>query len=250
MVRHILRNISVTGKEEVGAGRPELQCKTSHFQDFELWAPFSPLYGDGHWPKPIKTQVLGQIFCWSLNFLAIFKYKKLLLIGRLQGLSGYISAASKDTLKIPKAAKNLAQNEHFIHIRSSWQVKPQGGNIKNQFFQKYQKSAVWAGLAAPRWAEWQNKARSCWFWAKTHLWCDFRQNRSRGSYTTYTEQSASLVPTLLSHSNTQLLMNIGGYVDSSVGEMEMGKLFYFSALKQHCEMTISYNYEVIQPPVR
>ena len=55
MVRHILRNISVTGKEEVGAGRPELQCKTSHFQDFELWAPFSPLYGDGHWPKPIKT---------------------------------------------------------------------------------------------------------------------------------------------------------------------------------------------------
>ena len=59
--------------------------------------------------------------------------------------------------------------------------------------------AVWAGLPAPRWADWPNGARLCSFWAKTSAHSDFHPNRSRGSYRTYTEQSDPLVPTLLRH---------------------------------------------------
>ena len=65
--------------------------------------------------------------------------------------------------------------------------------------------AVWAGLPAPRWAEWPNGARLCLFWAKTSVHSDFRQNRSRGSYRTYTEQSDPLVPTLLNKQNKQII---------------------------------------------
>ena len=43
IVRHILRNISGSGKEEIGAGTPELQGKMSDFQKSQLWDQISPL---------------------------------------------------------------------------------------------------------------------------------------------------------------------------------------------------------------
>ena len=44
IVRHILRNISGSGKEEIGAGMPELEGKTSDFQKSQLWDQISPLW--------------------------------------------------------------------------------------------------------------------------------------------------------------------------------------------------------------
>ena len=44
IVRHILRNISGSGKEDIGATRPELQGKTSDFQKSQLWDQISPLW--------------------------------------------------------------------------------------------------------------------------------------------------------------------------------------------------------------
>ena len=44
IVRHILRNISGSGKEEIRAGLLEVQGKTSYFQKSQLWAQISPLY--------------------------------------------------------------------------------------------------------------------------------------------------------------------------------------------------------------
>ena len=46
IVRHTLRNILASGKEEIGAGTPELQGKMSDFQKIKLWDQISPLYGD------------------------------------------------------------------------------------------------------------------------------------------------------------------------------------------------------------
>ena len=51
IVRHVLRNISGPGKDGIGAGTTELQCKTSDFQNLKLWGQFSPLFGLPHWPK-------------------------------------------------------------------------------------------------------------------------------------------------------------------------------------------------------
>ena len=44
IVRHILRNILGPGKEEIGAGMPELQGKTSDFQESQLWDQISSLW--------------------------------------------------------------------------------------------------------------------------------------------------------------------------------------------------------------
>ena len=44
IVRHILRNILGSGKEESGAGMPELQSKTSDFQKSQLWNQISSLW--------------------------------------------------------------------------------------------------------------------------------------------------------------------------------------------------------------
>ena len=44
IVRHILRNILGSGKEEIGAGMPELEGKTSDFQESQLWDQISPLW--------------------------------------------------------------------------------------------------------------------------------------------------------------------------------------------------------------
>ena len=52
IVRHILRNISGSGKVEIGAGTPELQGKTSDFQKIQLWDQISPLYASSFWIPP------------------------------------------------------------------------------------------------------------------------------------------------------------------------------------------------------
>ena len=62
MVRNILRNISGLGKEEVGAGRPELKCKTSNFQNLKLWTHFLPYMGSAIGQNPSKHRFLAIFF--------------------------------------------------------------------------------------------------------------------------------------------------------------------------------------------
>ena len=44
IVRHVLRNISGSGKKQIGAGTPELQGKTPDFPKSQLWDQISPLW--------------------------------------------------------------------------------------------------------------------------------------------------------------------------------------------------------------
>ena len=105
-------------------------------------------------------------------------------MGRVKHILGYISAATKDILKILKSAKNLAKNDHFMYIRSSWYLPPQAGNVKDKFLEKVQKLAKNGHISASRVPKNPKNARLHWFWAKTFHQTHFHQNRVRGSYTT------------------------------------------------------------------
>ena len=56
IVRHDLRNISALGEDGIGAGRPEVQCKTRDFQNGRLWGQFSPGSEAGIW-NPVDHEV-------------------------------------------------------------------------------------------------------------------------------------------------------------------------------------------------
>ena len=131
---------------------------------------------NGMWARNLPNFLLPNFF-WD-----IFEGKKLLLMGRVEHVLGYISAAAKDILKILKSAKNLAKNGRFMYIRSSWYLLPQAGNVKNKFLEKVQKLAKNGHISASRVPENPKNARLHWFWVQTVHWVEFHQNRSRWPY--------------------------------------------------------------------
>ena len=81
IVRHDLRNISALGEDGIGAGRPEVQCKTRDFQNGRLWGQFSPGSEAGIW-NPVDHVVYPPSSTpGKWNFWATSKEKKASPVG-------------------------------------------------------------------------------------------------------------------------------------------------------------------------
>ena len=88
IVRHALRNILGYGLEKIGPPRPEVQCKTWHFQKVKLWGQVSPTPFAANWNPPGHVVYPTSFTPGNWNFYDISTYKNVAFLGPSWALRG------------------------------------------------------------------------------------------------------------------------------------------------------------------
>ena len=89
-----------------------------------------------------------------------------------------------------------------LHFSRVWEKE---NMAKKTIFQKTQKWPLWRPLGQPNRPIGPKRVRQILFWAQTHLWCEFRQNRSRAEDSSCNRLRPSLVQSLLSSSSWAIM---------------------------------------------